>query len=174
MNQSSEIQTYQRLFAEKYREIDDLLADLPAEALLWKPFAESPWRGPAGSLGWIIAHSISSTVYLLRRAEWSLERIDWDAVDGDEGSEEFAPASHEPAYLRQRAERSHTYVRGLLDSLTPVDLDRSRPHPLRPGDYLNARYDVVHAIEHMSQHVGHAQLTRQLWALFIKNHDPLC
>ena len=168
MNPSAELQTYQRLFAEKYREIDDLLADLPPAPLLWKPFAQSPRRGPSGSLGWLIAHSISSTVYLLRRAEWRLERISWDAVDGDEGSNEFGPANHDPDYLRQRAERSHDYVRTLLDSLTPSDLDQGRPHPLRPGGYLNVRYDIVHAIEHMSQHIGHAQLTRQLWALQVE------
>ncbi len=165
MSQSGEIQTYQRLFTEKYREIDDLLVDLPAAALLWKPFEQSSWRGPSGSLGWLIAHSISSTVYLLRRAEWSLERIDWAAVDGDEGSDEFGPANHDPAYLRQRAERSHDFVRTLLDSLSATDLDGGRPHPLRPGGHLSVRYDIQHAIEHMSQHIGHAQLTRQLWAL---------
>jgi hypothetical protein len=28
-----------------------------------------------------------------------------------------------------------------------------------------ARYDVMHALDHLSQHIGHAQLTRQLWAI---------
>jgi len=165
MSRSPEIQTYQRLFAEKYRDIDALLADLPAAALPWKPFDQSPWQGPSGSLGWLIAHSISSTVYLLRRAEWSLERIAWEAVDGDEGSDEFAPPNHDPAYLRDRASRTHDYVRTMLDSLSSADLDGGRPHPQRPDLHLTVRYDIQHAIEHMSQHIGHAQLTRQLWAL---------
>lgn len=165
MTTTGEIQTYQKLFAEKYRELDLLLDELPAAALLWKPFDQSPWQGPAGSLGWLVAHSISSTVYLLRRAEWMLGRIEWEAVDGDEGSTEFSPANHDPSYLRSRAERSHHYVRTLLDSLRAADLEGSRPHPQRPGRMLTVRYDIQHTIEHMSQHIGHAQLTRQLWAL---------
>jgi hypothetical protein len=35
----------------------------------------------------------------------------------------------------------------------------------RPELVFTARFDIQHAIEHMSQHIGHAQLTRQLWAL---------
>jgi hypothetical protein len=39
-----------------------------------------------------------------------------------------------------------------------------RQHPKRPRE-LTARYDIQHAIEHMSQHIGHGQITRQLWAI---------
>ena len=69
MSNTSEIETYRRMFDDRYAEIDELLADLPAEALLWKPFESSPWKGSAGHLGWIIAHAISSAIYLMRRAE---------------------------------------------------------------------------------------------------------
>lgn len=160
----SEIATYRHLFDNKYDEIEELLADLPAAALPWKPFEESPWKGPSGSLGWLIAHSISSTVYLLRRAEWQMGRIEWDAINGDEGDEEFGPANLDPLYLAARAKRTQEWVHIFLDSLRPEDLEQSKPHPVsqRP---LSARYDIQHALEHMSQHNGHAQLTRQLWAL---------
>ncbi len=162
---TSEIGTYRRLFDDRFREIDELLADLPAAALLWKPFETSPWKGPAGQLGWLIAHALSSTVYLLKRAEFTLGRVDWSGVEGDEGSDEFGPANHDPAYLRARAARTQSYVHGLLDSLTPGDLEMSRPHPRRTHWVLTTRFDIQHAFEHMSQHIGHAQLTRQLWAL---------
>lgn len=162
---TSELATWRRLFDEKFEEIAELLADLPAEALLWKPFESSPWKGPANSLGLIIAHALSSTVYLLKRAEWALERIDWKQVDGDEGRDEFGPANHDPAYMRGRALRVQSYVHQLLDSLSPADLDSSRPHARRPELLFSVRYDVIHAFEHLSQHIGHAQITRQLWAL---------
>lgn len=165
MNASSELATYRQLFANMVGDIDLLLDDLPAEALLWKPFDRSPWRGPSGSLGWLIAHAVSSTYYLLRRAEWTMGRIGWDAVDGDEGSDEFGPANHDPAYLRARTHRMLDYVRLLLDSLTPHDLDAARPHPMQPERQLTVRYDIQHAFEHMSRHIGHAELTRQLWAI---------
>ncbi|MGB5051349.1 MAG: DinB family protein [Caldilineaceae bacterium] len=161
---TSEIAVYRRLFDTKYQEVEELLADLPGAALTWKPFEESPWKGPSGSLGWLIAHAISSTVYLLRRAEWQMGRVEWVQVNGDEGDEEFGPANLDPAYLLARAKRSQEWVHTFLDSLSPADLENGKFHPVsqRP---ITVRYDIQHAIEHFSQHNGHAQLTRQLWAL---------
>lgn len=161
---TSEIGTYRRLFENKFGEIEELLTDLPAEALLWKPFEESPWMGASGSLGWLIAHNISSTVYLLRRAEWQVGRIAYEEVNGDEGNEEFGPANHDPAYLLARSKRALAWIQDFLGSLSPADLEKSAAHP-KNGRSLTVRYDIQHAIEHMSQHNGHAQLTRQLWAL---------
>lgn len=166
MNLTSEAAVYRRLFDEKYAEIDQLLEDLPEAALLWRPFDISPWLGPAGSTGWLMAHAVSSTVYLLKRAEWALGRIEWSAVDGDEGSTEFGPANHVPAYLAARSHRTQEYVQAFLASLTPADLDVARTHPEHPERTLSVRYDILHALEHLSQHIGHAQLTRQLWALY--------
>ena len=165
MNLAPEAATYRQLFDAKYAEIDQLLEDLPAAALLWRPFATSPWLGPSGSVGWLVAHAISSTVYLLKRAEWSMGRSEWSAVDGDEGSTEFGPANHVPAYLAARSRRTQEYVHWFLASLTTADLDVARTHPEHPDVTVAARYDVLHALEHLSQHIGHAQLTRQLWAL---------
>ena len=160
----SEIATYRRVFDSKYKEIEALLKDLPAPALTLKPFEESPWKGPSGSLGWLIAHNVSSTVYLLRRAEWQMGRIEWGDINGDEGDEEFGPANLDPAYLAARAKRTQEWVHIFLDSLRPQDLEQGKPHPVNQRS-LTVRYDIQHAIEHMSQHNGHAQLTRQLWAL---------
>lgn len=165
MGNTAEITTYQRLFDEKFDEVNQLLGGIPAPALLWKPFESSPWQGAAGSLGWLLAHALSSTVYLLRRGEWTLGRIEWSAVDGDEGAQEFGPANHDPAYLLARAQRVQAFVRTYLDSLAAADLDASRPHARRPERIFSVRYDTLHALEHLSQHIGHAQLTRQLWAL---------
>lgn len=160
-----ELTTYRRLLKEKNREIQSLLADLPAEALLWKPFDGEAWGNPANTLGEILAHGISSTVYLIRRADWILGRIPWEEVEGDEGPEEFGPANHDPAYLAARSDRMVATVDQALDRLTsPEELAASRPHP-RVGREMNVRYDIQHAIEHLSQHIGHAQLTRQLWEI---------
>lgn len=162
---ASEIGAYRRLFAEKYRELAALMAELPADALRWKPFEQSPWQGPSNSLGQIIAHAISSTVYLLRMGEYAAGKCEWGDVDGDEGREEFGPANHDPDYLRARVQRTHAFVNQFLDELTEADLMQSRAHPKRADRILTVRYAIGHAIEHLSQHIGHAQLTRQLWAL---------
>ncbi len=162
---TTEIETYRMLLREKYDELDRILDGLPDEALLWQPFAESPWRGPANPLGVIVAHAVSSTVYLLARAEWVLQRREWRDVDGDEGAEEFGPANHRVAYLRERVWRTHGLADAFLASLSAEDLDASWVHPTKPGRVFDVRYDVLHAIEHLSEHIGQAQLTRQLWAL---------
>jgi hypothetical protein len=164
-SEASELAVYRRLFDEKYEQMVELLDGLPPEALIWKPFEHSPWQGPSNSLGFIVAHAVSSTVYLLRQVEYCLGRITWEDVDGDEGSEEFGPANHDLSYLQARVQRTQTYVRNLLTSLSPGDLEASRNHPQRADHLLSVRYAIGEAIEHMSQHIGHGQLTRQLWAL---------
>lgn len=161
---TSETGCLRRLFDRLFQDIDALLTDLPDEALLWKPFENSPWQGPSNSLGKIIAHAISSTVYLLRRADYSMGRCEWNAVDGDEGSEEFGPANYKIDYLRARVKRTQEFVHNFLDNVTSKELGASRPHPKRPITFV-ARQELFHALDHLSQHIGHGQLTRQLWAI---------
>ncbi len=167
---TTEIATYRGLFDERYAELEELLEGLPNAALLWKPFEQSPWKGACNSIGEIAAHAVSSAVYLLRRAEYAMGRREWDTVDGDEGGEEFGPANHDLAYLQARVRRTHDYVNQFLDSISAVDLEAVRPHPKRPREF-SARHDVVHAIDHLSQHTGHGQITRQLWALHDGRQD---
>lgn len=156
--QTSEIAVYRKLFDEKYAELDELLANLPAEGLLWKPVERSPWKGELASVGWMTVHAVFWTVWLLRHAEWILGRREWETVDGDEGRpDEFEPANHDPAYLQARIQRSRAYVHEILDGLSPADLEGQR-------EADTVRYDIVHSIEHMSQHIGDAQLTRQIFA----------
>ncbi len=161
---TTEIETYRGLFDERYAELEELLDGLPNAALLWKPFEQSPWKGPCNSIGEIAAHAVSSTVYLLRRAEYAMGQREWADVDGDEGSVEFGPANHDLAYLQARVQRTHDYVNQFLDSVSAADLAAIRQHPKRPRTFA-ARHDVVHAIDHLSQHIGHGQITRQLWAI---------
>ena len=165
MPKNNEIAIYRRLFDNKYDEIYLVLDGLPDEALRWRPFTESPWRGASGSIGWLVAHAVSSTVYLLRRAEWQAGKRTWDEVQGDEGADAFGVANHEVAYLRARVERTQTLVHAYLDALRDEDLDGMQPNPNVPERPFTVRFDIQHAIEHMSQHIGHAHLTRQLWAL---------
>ena len=162
---ATELQTYHRVLDELYAQMDEVLDGLEPEALLWKPFENSPWKGPSGQLGWVIAHGLSSTIYLLRLAEYCAGRREYSAVDGDQGRDEFTPANHDPANLRERARRTREMAHAILDGFTPADLDAERPHPKRPERVFTARHSIVHAIDHLSQHIGHAQLTRQLWAL---------
>lgn len=46
--EASEHAVERRLFDAKYAQLAELLDGLPPEALVWKPFAHSPWQGPIG------------------------------------------------------------------------------------------------------------------------------
>lgn len=161
---TGELAAYGRAFDNVYKQLYAVMEGLPSAALLWKPFDESPWQGTSSTLGYILAHGASSTVYLLRRAEYAMGRCEWGAVEGDEGREEFGPANHDIAYLRARVERSQAFVHDFLARVTPADLDAERAHPKRPTTF-SARGDVIHALDHLAQHLGQAELTRQLWAI---------
>lgn len=161
---TSELATYRGRFNDCYAELEELLDGLPSAALLWKPFEQSPWKGSCNSIGEIVAHAVSSNIYLLRRAEYAMGRREWDTVDGDEGKEEFGPANHDPAYLLARVRRTHDELNRFLDSIQTTDLDATRPHPKRPRTFV-ARQDFMHALDHFALHIGHGEITRQLWAI---------
>ena len=162
---ATEIDTYRRLFRDLYGQVDEILDGIDAEALLFKPFETSPWKGPSGSVGWIIAHAVSSTVFLMRMAEFTAAKVPWEGVAGDQGADEFNSANHDPANMQVRAKRTLATVNAILDGLTPADLDAERQHPRRADRTLTTRWCITHAIDHLSQHIGHAQLTRQISAL---------
>ena len=167
---TGELAAYGRAFDNVYKQLYAVMEGLPSAALLWKPFDESPWQGTSSTLGYILAHGASSTVYLLRRISGpdrtlgTLLVFDELTIEGDEGREEFGAANHDIAYLRARVERSQAFVHDFLARVTPADLDAERAHPKRPTTF-SARGDLIHALDHLAQHLGHAELTRQLWAI---------
>jgi hypothetical protein len=55
--------------------------------------------------------------------------------------------------------------RALLDTTQPFDAGRIETAPWRaygPDEPVTAAWALLHALEHLREHVGHAQLTRQL------------
>ncbi len=160
-----EIAAILHLFDNQFADVEELLEGLSTEALLWKPFESSPWQGPSAELGLIVAHALSSTVYLVRRAQWAAGRIEWSAVDGDEGNVEFGPANHVPGALLARCRRVQALVHALLPTFDRETLALARPHARRPDVLFTVRGELLHALEHLSRHIGQGMLTRQLWAL---------
>ena len=52
--------------------------------------------------------------------------------------------------------------RALLDTDAPFDAGATRVDP-RDGDQVTAAYALIHAVEHLREHVAHAELTRQVF-----------
>ncbi len=52
--------------------------------------------------------------------------------------------------------------RALLDTDAAFDAGAMREDP-REGEQVTAAWALIHAVEHLREHVAHAELTRQLW-----------
>jgi uncharacterized damage-inducible protein DinB len=126
-------------------------ADLPTEALDWVPGADM------NSFCVLVVHVAGSTRYWIG-----------DAALGDPSgrvrAEEFQARGLTHDELKERFAALEDYVRNALERLTLADL--AAKHTIfRDGKdtEITASWALLHAITHLSVHLGHAQITRQLW-----------
>ena len=64
--------------------------------------------------------------------------------------------------LTTKVNAATEYARYAVSSLTLEDLDTERISP-RDGRSTTVAWGLLHALEHTAIHVGHIQITRQLW-----------
>lgn len=126
-------------------------ADLPAEALDWVPGTEM------NSLCVLVVHTTGATRFWIG-----------DAALGDPSNrvraEEFTASGLSHDELKARFTALEDYTRGALEPLTLADLAATHVI-IREGKEKEVVTDwaLLHAITHLSVHLGHAQMTRQLW-----------
>jgi uncharacterized damage-inducible protein DinB len=125
------------------------LDGLPVQALDWVP-AEG-----ANSLSVLIAHVAGSERY------WIGDVIMGENSNRDRAAE-FRTSGLASADLTRRLDETLAYARSALERLDLADLEREC---LAPGDgrRVSASWALLHALEHTALHLGHIQLTRQLW-----------
>ena len=108
----------------------------------------------------LVTHALHST-----RA-WLSVAVAATLPDRDRPAEFTASAADLDAFLAGVAELSSD-CRALLEHAGPFDPGRVGTAPWRPGDLaqepVTAAWALIHALVHLREHVGHAQLTRQLW-----------
>lgn len=79
---------------------------------------------------------------------------------------EFAVVVVDPAAFLATFDAMAADCRTLLDTEAPFEPDRTGTAPWRGGDMadepVTAAWALLHAIAHLREHVGHAQLTRQV------------
>jgi hypothetical protein len=129
----------------------DTFADLPAEALDWVPGNEM------NSLCVLVVHTTGSTRFWIG-----------DAALGDPSGrvrdEEFQARGLTHDELKARFAAQEDYVRAKFENLTLADLKAK--HTIFRNDEnqeIVAEWALLHAITHLSVHLGHAQMTKQLW-----------
>jgi hypothetical protein len=142
-----------QLFADYLERLEGLqrklhqdVRDLPAEAMDWLP-------GPQmNSVAVLLAHSTG----VLR------EGIDIALGDppGRVRAQEFQTRGVVSAEMLRRLDAVIDYARGALPRLGLEDLDKKREDDDGP---ISCGWALLHALEHAYLHLGHLQVTCQLW-----------
>jgi hypothetical protein len=126
-----------------------LIKGVPAAGLNWQPGTNT------NSLWAITLHTLGTTLHLLSTAADIEPR--WQAW---QRATELAATGDDPGLLLQA-------IRNMDDFLDKVFSVLEEESPGAERDWLGKpkpiSYLVSHAVEHAGRHVGHMELTRQLW-----------
>ena len=126
-----------------------LFEGLSTEALDWTP-------GPdMNSLGVLAIHVAGAERY------WIGDVVGRDPSDRDR-SAEFRARGLDAAALKAHLAETLVHSQGVLEGLALPDLEASRVSP-RNGREFTVAWCLAHALEHTALHLGHMQITRQLW-----------
>lgn len=121
-----------------------------------------------GGLDWSPANdtnSISVLVVHLTGAEryWLGDVVAGDPSGRDRESE-FKTLGWTRENLLERLDRSGQYTRQALEKLAGEDIHSTRVVP-RSGRVVSVGYVLGYVLKHTALHVGHIQMTQQLWTL---------
>ena len=137
---------------------DDMRAaidGLPTDALNWRPTPED-----TNSIAVLAIHSLTSTRH------WLSVAVDEPLPSRDRDAEFEATARDSKALLTSVDDTFDTCL-ALVDKSRTVDWSSLRAAPPSPGDaetrQVFAAWALLHALEHLREHVGQLSLTRQLW-----------
>jgi DinB family protein len=140
---------YIKLLGALYGDFEKAIEGLPVEALDWTPGADM------NSLCVLIVHTTGATSFLVGEIAGGIP-------SNRDRAAEFKVTGWDEAKLKARLSESRELVRGVLDKLTIDDLTKTKFSESRNRTYVYAEA-IFHALDHTGLHVGHAQMTRQLW-----------
>jgi len=121
---------------------------------------------PPAALDWVSGpdmNSISMLVFHLTGAEryWIGDVVAQEPSNRDRDAE-FKIHDAGMDVLKKRLDDSLDYARKTLEKLTLQALEAARTSP-RDGHQFTVAWALLHALEHSNLHLGHIQITRQLW-----------
>ena len=131
-------------------EVEDSIKGLSSEALNWNPLP-----GEANSIYAIISHMCGS------EQQWIQHTIGGREVQRDRDAE-FTAKGQTVEELLELLEKTQGITSEVLSKETVESLGRTvQRYPDRPK--TTALASVVNCLQHVAEHLGHLQLTRQLW-----------
>jgi uncharacterized damage-inducible protein DinB len=133
-------------------QVIDLIRDLPAEALNWQPTpqVDDHATNPIAALAAHIAGA---------EQHWVAEVIGGEPRQR-ERPREFETQVEDACELVARLEAMGQKTRAILSALPASILDETREFQDRT---LVVRWIILHLIDHTALHLGHMQITYQIW-----------
>ncbi len=145
-------QTYDEMLGELIDRMDGVFSDLPVEALDWTP-------DPAmNSMAVLVVHTLAALDY------WVGHMLGGEPTNRDR-SNEFDVHGYSKTKLHDLMKETRAVVHRVLDKLTMEDLD-SKAYSSIHKDYFTGNFSLAHALSHTALHVGHMEITRELWEQF--------
>ena len=147
-----EVLAYLTDLEELRDQVKNLLEGLPQEALDWRP-VEGEGELATNSLTAMVVHLAGSETF------WMKEIIGGKKIVRDREAE-FVTQGLSLSELRAKIEAVAKVTAEILSALTEKQLEELRKWRDRS---VSVRWCILHVVEHIAQHLGHMQLTRQLW-----------
>ena len=149
---NAELDHYLHMIEDLRGQVRELIVDLPAEALNWRPLPASDAHA-TNSLAVMAAHAAGAEHF------WIAEVIGGYPTTRDRPAE-FVTEVDGPDSLLRRLDDVGAETRDVFSRLTVADLDGTRDAHGRP---VTVRWAILHVIDHTALHLGHMQITYQLW-----------
>lgn len=150
---STERANYLERLEDLRGQVTALVSDLPAEALNWRPIKGTQDHA-TNSLAVLAAHVAGAEHF------WIAEIVGGRPPTRDRQAE-FTTQASSSADVVRLLEATALETRDVLASLTQADLEGTRA---AEGHAVPVRWCLLHVIDHTSLHLGHMQVTFQLWA----------
>ncbi len=153
-----EIQGYLAPLNELRTQVKSLLEGLPSEALDWQPI-QGEGDLATNSLGVLATHLAGSETF------WMREIIARQPVQRNRDAE-FLTRRVSASALQARLDSAAATTEEVLAALKEGQMEEEREHR---GRMVTIRWAILHVFEHFALHLGHMQLTRQLWLARSRN-----
>ncbi|MEP7357809.1 MAG: DinB family protein [Anaerolineales bacterium] len=152
---TAELDNYVDFLKQIERQAREVLEGLPADALNWRPLPDAAGADShaTNSLAVVVAHLAGSVRY------WVGEVAGGRPAHRDRDAE-FRVQAADVSELIQRVTEAAEYSQAVLAKLPAEHLDEMVE---RNGKPISRRHAIVHALTHASVHLGHMEITRQLW-----------
>ena len=134
---------------EYHDEIRNAIKGLPQNALDWTSGAD------INSINVLVTHLIGAERY------WIGDVIAGESSDRDRAAEFKVQGLSEQELLPKLSEIEQ-YIEKTLETFALQALDEQRISP-RNGREVTVGWALCHALKHTSLHLGHIEITRQLW-----------